>query len=194
MNERIGELLVKENLLTTEQLRQARDAARDGGSRLGAQITKLGYLQEAELTDFVAKQYGVPAIDLDEFEIDPAVIQLIPEEVAVKHTVLPVNRAGSTLIIATADPSNIVAIDDIKFLTGYNVEVVVAAEDAIKRAVDRYYDQNMGIDEVMLGFDDEDIDVVHDEDDVDVGELAKESEDAPVVNLYTVRESEPLNL
>jgi type IV pilus assembly protein PilB len=186
LNERIGELLVKENLLTTEQLRQARDAARDGGDRLGAQITKLGYLQETELTDFVAKQYGVPSIDLDDFEIDPAVIQLIPEEVAVKHTVLPVNRAGSTLILATADPSNIVAIDDIKFLTGYNVEVVVAADDAIKRAVDRYYDQNMGLDEVMLGFDDEDIDVVHDEDDVDVGELAKESEDAPVVKLVNL--------
>jgi type IV pilus assembly protein PilB len=186
LNERIGELLVKENLLTTEQLRQARDAARDGGGRLGAQITKLGYLQETELTDFVAKQYGVPSIDLDEFEIDPAVIQLIPEEVAIKHTVLPVNRAGSTLILATADPSNIVAIDDIKFLTGYNVEVVVAADDAIKRAVDRYYDQTSSLADVMSDFDDVDIDVVHDDEDIDVGELAKESEDAPVVKLVNL--------
>jgi type IV pilus assembly protein PilB len=186
LNERIGELLVKENLLTTEQLRQARDAARHGGSRLGAQITKLGYLQETELTDFVAKQYGVPSIDLDEFEIDPAVIQLIPEEVALKHTVLPVNRAGSTLILATADPSNIVAIDDIKFLTGYNVEVVVAADDSIKRAVDRYYDQTSSLADVMSDFDDVDIDVVHDDEDVDVGELAKESEDAPVVKLVNL--------
>jgi type IV pilus assembly protein PilB len=186
LNERIGELLVKENLLTTEQLRQARDAARHGGSRLGAQITKLGYLQETELTDFVAKQYGVPSIDLDEFEIDPAVIQLIPEEVALKHTVLPVNRAGSTLILATADPSNIVAIDDIKFLTGYNVEVVVAADDSIKRAVDRYYDQTSSLADVMSDFDDVDIDVVHDDEDVDIGELAKESEDAPVVKLVNL--------
>jgi type IV pilus assembly protein PilB len=186
LNERIGELLVKENLLTTEQLRQARDAARDGGGRLGAQITKLGYLQETELTDFVAKQYGVPSIDLDEFEIDPAVIQLIPEEVAIKHTVLPVNRAGSTLILATADPSNIVAIDDIKFLTGYNVEVVVAADDSIKRAVDRYYDQTSSLADVMSDFDDVDIDVVHDDEDIDVGELAKESEDAPVVKLVNL--------
>jgi type IV pilus assembly protein PilB len=186
LNERIGELLVRENLLTTEQLRQARDAARDDGGRLGAQITKLGYLQETELTDFVAKQYGVPSIDLDEFEIDPAVIQLIPEEVAIKHTVLPVNRAGSTLILATADPSNIVAIDDIKFLTGYNVEVVVAADDAIKRAVDRYYDQTSSLADVMSDFDDVDIDVVHDDDDVDIGELAKESEDAPVVKLVNL--------
>ena len=134
MNERIGELLVKENLLTAEQLREAanRGAAAKGG-RLGAQITQLGFLEESELTDFVAKQYGVPSINLDEFEIDPAVIQLVPEEVAQKHNVVPVNRAGSTLILATSDPSNIFALDDIKFLTGYNIQPVVAAEEAIKR-------------------------------------------------------------
>ena len=186
MNERIGELLVKENLLTSEQLRKARDEARHKGARLGAQITQLGYLQESELTDFVAKQYGVPSVSLDEFEIDPAVIKLIPEEVALKHTVIPVNRAGSTLILATADPSNIFAIDDIKFLTGYNVEVVVAAEDAIKRAIDRYYEQTTSLAEVMGDFDDSGIEVVDDNDDVDVGELAKESEDAPVVKLVNL--------
>jgi type IV pilus assembly protein PilB len=186
VNERIGELLVKENLLTSEQLRKARDEARHKGARLGAQITQLGYLQESELTDFVAKQYGVPSVSLDEFEIDPAVIKLIPEEVALKHTVIPVNRAGSTLILATADPSNIFAIDDIKFLTGYNVEVVVAAEDAIKRAIDRYYEQTTSLAEVMGDFDDSGIEVVDDNDDVDVGELAKESEDAPVVKLVNL--------
>ena len=125
--QKIGELLVKENLLSQEQLAKARDEARRSGQRLGAQISKLGYLQENELNDFVAKQYGVPSIDLEEFEIEPAVIKLIPEDVAIKHQVLPVNRAGSTLIIATSDPSNIFAIDDIKFLTGYNVEVVVVS-------------------------------------------------------------------
>lgn len=186
MNERIGELLVRENLLTTEQLRKARDEARTGGGRLGAQITKLGFLQESELSDFVAKQYGVPGIDLDEFEIDPAVVQLIPEDVALKHTIMPVNRAGSTLVIATADPSNIFAIDDIKFLTGYNVEVVVAAEEQIKRAVDRYYDKSSSLDDVMADFDDSDLEVIQDDDDVDVGELAKESEDAPVVKLVNL--------
>jgi len=186
LNERIGELLVKESLLTTEQLRQARDAARHSGDRLGAQITKLGYLQETELTDFVAKQYGVPSIELEQFEVDPAVIQLIPEEVALKHLVLPVNRAGSTLILATADPSNIVAIDDIKFLTGYNVEVVVAGEDAIRRAIDRYYGQTTSLADVMSDFDDVDIDVIHDAEDVDVSALAKESEDAPVVKLVNL--------
>jgi type IV pilus assembly protein PilB len=186
VNERIGELLVKENLLSAEQLRRAREASRAQGSRLGAQITKLGYLDETELTDFVAKQYGVPSIDLDDFEIEPAVIQLIPEEVALKHTVIPVNRAGSTLILATADPSNIFAIDDIKFLTGYNIQPVVAGEDAIRRAIDRYYDKTSSLEDVMGDFDDSDIDLVQGQDDIDIGELAKASEDAPVVKLVNL--------
>jgi type IV pilus assembly protein PilB len=186
LNERIGELLVKQNLLTTEQLRKAREEAKSHGQRLGAQITKLGFLQENQLSEFVAKQYGVPDINLDEFDIDPAVIQLIPEEVAQKHTVIPVNRAGSTLILATADPSNIFAIDDIKFLTGYNVEVVVAAEEQIKRAIDRYYDKATALDDIMGDFDDSDMEVITDSDDVDISALAKESEDAPVVKLVNL--------
>jgi type IV pilus assembly protein PilB len=186
VNDRIGELLVKQSLLTAEQLRQARDEARTKGERLGSQITKLGFLDEAELTDFVAKQYGVPSIELDEFEIDPAVIQLIPEEVANKHTVVPVNRAGSTLILATSDPSNIFALDDIKFLTGYNIQPVVAAEDAIRRAIDKHYDQATSLEDVIGDFDDSDIDLVTDADDVDIGELAKASEDAPVVKLVNL--------
>jgi type IV pilus assembly protein PilB len=186
VNEQIGELLVKENLLTAEQLRKARDDARAQGSRLGAQITKLGFLDENDLTDFVAKQYGVPSIDLEEFEIEQAVIQLIPEDVATKHTVIPVNRAGSTLILATSDPSNIFALDDIKFLTGYNIQPVVAAEDAIRRAIDKYYDQSTSLEDVMGDFDDSDIDLVHDADDVDINELAKASEDAPVVKLVNL--------
>ena len=186
MNERIGELLVKENLLTAEQLKEARSEARAQGARLGAQITQLGYLDESELTDFVAKQYGVPSINLEEFEIDRAVIELIPEEVATKHNVIPVNRAGSTLILATADPSNIFALDDIKFLTGYNIQPVVAAEDAIRRTIDTYYDQTSSLEDVMGDFDDSDIDIIQDVDDVDADELAKASEDAPVVKLVNL--------
>jgi type IV pilus assembly protein PilB len=186
VNEKIGELLVKQNLLSSDQLRSARDEARNRGERVGAQITKLGYLQEAELTDFVAKQYGVPSVNLDEFEIDPAIIKLIPEDVALKHNVIAVNRAGSTLVLATADPSNIFAIDDIKFLTGYNIEVVVASEEAIKRAVDRYYDQATALDDVMGDFDDSDMELVQEDDEVDVNELAKASEDAPVVKLVNL--------
>jgi len=186
LNERIGELLVKQNLLSSEQLREASKEASARGVRLGAQITKLGYLEESELTEFVASQYGVPSIDLDSFDIDPDVIQLIPEEVAMKHNVVPVNRAGSTLILSTADPSNIFALDDIKFLTGYNIQAVVASEEAIARAIEKYYDQADALDDVMAGFDDSDIDVVHDEDDPDLAGLNREAEDAPVVKLVNL--------
>jgi type IV pilus assembly protein PilB len=186
VNERIGELLVKQNLLTASQLQEARDASRTKGRRLGAQITELGFLDEADLSDFVAKQYGVPSINIDEFEIEPAVIRLIPEEVATKHTVIPVNRAGSTLILATADPSNIYALDDIKFLTGYNIQAVVASEEAIHRAIDKYYDQSTSLEDVMGDFDDSDIDLIQESDDVDVADLARASEDAPVVKLVNL--------
>jgi len=186
VNERIGELLVQKNLLTPDQLKRAKEEARQKGERVGNQITKLGYLEEAELTDFVATQYGVPSIDLSDFEVDPEVIRLIPEEVALKHNVLPVNRAGSTLVLATADPSNIFAIDDIKFLTGYNVEVVVTAEEAIKEAIDSYYDKSSSFADVMSDLDVEDLELVQDEEDVDVSELARESEDAPVVKLVNL--------
>jgi type IV pilus assembly protein PilB len=186
VNERIGELLVKENLLTKEQLRDARTSAKGSGNRLGAEITKMGLLDESELADFVAKQYGVPSINLDEFEIDRAVIDLVPEEVAIKHNVIPVNRAGSTLILATSDPSNIFALDDIKFLTGYNIQAVVASEEAIRRAVDRYYDKTSSLEDVMGDFDDSDIDLIQDSEEIDAAELAKASEDAPVVKLVNL--------
>ncbi len=186
VNERIGELLVKQNMLTADQLRQARDETRTKGGRLGAQITELGFLDEADLTDFVAKQYGVPSINIDEFEIESAVIQLIPEDVATKHTVIPVNRAGSTLILATSDPSNIYALDDIKFLTGYNIQAVVASEEAIRRAIDKYYDQSTSLEDVMGDFDDSDIDLVQGEDELDTADLARASEDAPVVKLVNL--------
>jgi len=186
VNERIGELLVKENLLSTEQLQKARAEAASKGERLGAQITKLGFLEENELTDFVAKQYGVPSISLSDFDIDPEVIELIPEEVALKHTVVPVNRAGSTLILATPDPSNIFALDDIKFLTGYNIQPVVASEESIRATIEAHYEQADVLEDVMAGFDDEGIDVVSDEDEFNATEAGKEAEDAPVVKLVNL--------
>ena len=186
MNDRIGELLVQKNLLSVEQLERAQQESKSSGSRLGLQLTKLGFIDEDQLADFVSQQYGVPCIDLEEFEIEDSVIRLIPEDVALKHLILPVNRAGSTLIIATADPSNIFAIDDVKFLTGYDVEVVVAAEQALTRAIDKYYDQSSSLDDVMSGFDDEDFEVVSDEGDVDLADLEKATEDAPVVKLVNL--------
>jgi type IV pilus assembly protein PilB len=186
LNERIGQLLVKENLLSADQLSKARDEAAVKGQRLGAQITQLGFLDESELTDFVAKQYGVPSMDLDEIEIDPEVAELIPQEVVEKHNVMPINRAGSTLILATADPSNIFALDDIKFLTGYNIQPVVASEEAIRRCIETYYGQDDLLDQVMAGFDDAGIDFVTEEDDFDPTLATNEAEDAPVVKLVNL--------
>ena len=188
LNDRIGELLVKENLLSSEQLLKARAEAASKGKRLGAQITALGFLDENELTEFVAKQYGVPSINLADFNIEPEVLALIPEDVARKHSVVPVNRAGSTLILATADPSNIFALDDIKFLTGYNIQPVVASEDQIRNAIETYYaepEEDL-LDEVMADFDDEGIDFVSGEDEDDSGALVRDAEEAPVVKLVNL--------
>jgi len=186
LNERIGQLLVKEKLLSADQLSKARDEAAVKGQRLGAQITQLGFLDEGELTDFVAKQYGVPSMDLDETEIDPEVALLIPHEVVQKHNVMPVSRAGSTLILATADPSNIFALDDIKFLTGYNIQPVVASEEAIRRSIESNYEQDDLLNQVMAGFDDAGIDFVTEEDDFDPTLATNEAEDAPVVKLVNL--------
>ncbi len=186
MNDRIGELLVQKSLLSEEQLHRAKQEAETTGTRVGYQMTKLGFIEEAELAEAVSNQYGVPMITLDDFAVDSEVIALVPEDVAVKHTILPVNRAGSTLIIATSDPSNIFAMDDVKFLTGYNVEVVVAAEESIRRAIDKYYDSSSSLDEVMMGFDDDEFEVVAGQDSVDLEELAQATEDAPVVKLVNL--------
>ena len=183
---RLGELLVREKLITPLQLQQAVEGQHDSGGRLGYQLTKLGFIEENELTSFLSRQYGVPSIDLAEFDIEGDIIKLIPKEVVLKHQVIPVNRTGSTLIAAMADPSNIFAIDDIKFLTGYNVEVVVASEQAIAEAVERYYTSNVTFDDVMVDFEaDEDIDVVDMDADEDINELdlEKSAGDAPVVKL-----------
>lgn len=139
MSSRLGELLVKANLITPEQLQKALSDQKAGGGRLGFNLTKLGFINEEGLTTFLSKQYNVPAINLSEFEIDPSVIKLIPLDVAKKYMVIPVNRAGSTVILAMSDPSNIFALDDIKFMTGYNVEPVVAAEGSIIDSIKRYY-------------------------------------------------------
>jgi type IV pilus assembly protein PilB len=184
LSDRIGELLVQKSLLSVADFERAKAEAKTTGTRVGLALTQLGLIDEGQLADAVSQSYGVASINLDEFEIDAEVVSLIPQEVAEKHTIMPVNRAGSTLIIATADPSNIFAIDDVKFLTGYNVEVVVSAEQAIRRAIERYYDTGASLEAVMEGFDDEDLEVVADGDGQDVDVAA--AEDAPVVKLVNL--------
>ena len=186
MADRIGEILVRESIISVDQLRQAQSDQRASGKRLAYSLAKLGILGEKELTDFLAKQYGVPSISLSEFEIDPEVIQLVPKEVAQKHTVLPVQRAGSTLIVAMSDPSNIYAIDDLKFLTGLKIEPVVTTDAAIEDAIVRYYEQPADLasyDDVLGDLDLGDIDFSEDKDDFNVLDSQQEAEQAPVVKL-----------
>ncbi|MFA5072365.1 MAG: type IV-A pilus assembly ATPase PilB [Nitrospirota bacterium] len=136
---RLGSMLVSSGLITDAQLKKALESQRNEGGRLGSILVKLGFVQEDKLMTFLSKQYGVPYVDLNKFEINPAVIKHIPSEVAQKYRIMPINRAGSTITIAMVDPSNIFAIDDIKFMTGYNVEAVVATEGAIIDAIKKYY-------------------------------------------------------
>jgi type IV pilus assembly protein PilB len=185
-NNRLGELLVRNKLIDEKQLAKALDEQKASGGRLGASLVKLGFIKEEELAAFLSRQYGVPSINLGEFEIDPNVIKLISNEVATKYQLVPVNRAGATLIVAMADPSNIFAIDDIKFMTGYNVEIVVASEAGIKAAIDKYYDQSASFDDVMGNLEDIDVEVMDDDEQIDLGSLEKATEDAPVVKLVNL--------
>jgi len=182
---RLGELLIRENLISSRDLDDAQKDASQTGGRLGYSLTKLGYIAESELTNFLSKQYGVPSINLSEFEIDEDVINAVPKEVAHRHRCIPINRAGASLIVAMSDPSNIYAIDDLKFITGYNIEVVVASEAAIEEAFQRYYER-VSYEEVMEGFDEEDIDFSEDSEDVNVVDLEKASGEAPVVRLVNM--------
>ncbi|OGU12883.1 MAG: type IV-A pilus assembly ATPase PilB [Geobacteraceae bacterium GWC2_58_44] len=186
---RLGELLVGNNLISKEQLKQAlaEQKAAGGQLRLGSILVRDSLISEADLTSFLSKQYGVPTINLADYDVEPSVIKIIPAEVAHKYQIVPVNRAGSTLIIAMSDPSNIFAIDDIKFMTGYNVEVVVVAESSIKGAIDKLYDQSASLADVMNDLDSmEEFEVMGEEDDVDLSSLERATEDAPVVKLVNL--------
>lgn len=185
---RLGELLVRSNLITKEQLMKALEEQKNSGGqlRLGTVLIRDGYIKESELTAFLSKQYSVPSINLADFDIDPAVVKLLPGDVVQKYQAIPVNRAGSTLILAMSDPSNIFAIDDIKFMTGYNVEVVVASDSGIKSAIDKFYDQSASLADMMSDLDMEDMEVVADHEEVDVTSLERATEDAPVVKLVNM--------
>ena len=184
-SDRIGELLVRQKLISLQQLRKAQETQRKEGTSLGYALAKMGFISDDQITDFLSQQYKVQAVDLKEYEIDPEVIKLITQEMCERHKIIPVSRAGSSLIVAMADPTNLHAIDDIKFTTGYNVEPVVSSEASITEAIERYYSQetNISYDEIMEGFDEEEIDFAEDELDSDSIDLEKLSADAPVIRL-----------
>ena len=129
MSERLGELLVRRNIITPEQLKKAFEEQKSNGSRLESTLVKLGYIKEDELLSFLSAQYRVPSIKLSKVEVNPGVLKLIPASIAKKHFIIPTNRMGAKLTLAMVDPSNILVIDEVrKFVAGFRVEPVVASE------------------------------------------------------------------
>lgn len=145
MSAKLGEILVRENLISPQNLREALDYQREHGGRLGFNLVKLGLVSDDMITAVLSRQYGIPSVNLDLFNIDPGVLRLIPQEVAQKHSVLPLSRVGATLTLAMVDPTNVFAMDDVKFMTGLNVEPVVVAEGSIQQAIAKYYSSSREI-------------------------------------------------
>ncbi|HEX5701844.1 MAG TPA: type IV-A pilus assembly ATPase PilB [Pyrinomonadaceae bacterium] len=212
MSAKLGEILVRENLISPQHLRQALDYQREHGGRLGFNLVKLGLVSDDTITAILSRQYGIPSVNLELFDIDDSVLRLIPQEVAQKYSVLPLSRVGATLTLAMVDPTNVFAMDDIKFMTGLNVEPVVVAEASVQQAISKYYSTTREIElasvtaEVLPngnGFSDsdlvsldtldfdhssvaEEVEVFEDNEEIDISSLARMSEDAPVVRLVNV--------
>ncbi len=202
---RIGELLLKEERITALQLQEALDRQKEHGGKLGFNLAQLGFVEDDEIASVLSKQYGVPSINLTQFDIDASVIQLVPAATAQKYEIVPVSRDGATLTIAMSDPTNVFAVDDIKFMTGYQVEPVVAAQTALVAAIERYYASDNGSsdgtisDDVELEsqlalasqaleelpvVDDDDLEVLEEAE--EVATLERQGGEAPVVRLVNV--------
>ena len=196
---RIGEMLIKQRLITTQQLQEAVSQQKVNGGKVGPILIGLGYVKDEDLTALLSRQYGVPSINLSQFEIDVRVARIIPSETARKYQVIPVSRSGATLTIAMTDPTDVFAVDDIKFLTGYNVETVVASETAVLAALDKYYHgvltgngsggsaleiatrELSGMSRIH-----EALEILEDSEELDVVTLERQSGEAPVVRMVNV--------
>src|ERR1700732_4699483 len=150
MSAKLGEILVRKNQISPQHLREPLDYQREHGGRLGYNLAKLGLVSDDMITAVLSRQYGIPSVNLDLFQIDDSVLRLIPEEVAQKYLVLPLSRVGATLTLAMVDPTNVFAMDDIKFMTGLNVEPVVVAEASVQEAIARYYGNSREIELAAL--------------------------------------------
>ena len=153
MSAKLGEILVRENLISAQHLREALDYQREHGGRLGYNLVKLGLVTDDMITAVLSRQYGIPSVNLDLFQIDESVLRLIPQEVAQKYSVIPLSRVGATLTLAMVDPTNVFAMDDIKFMTGLNVEPVVVAEVSIQQAIAKYYGTSREIELAAISVD-----------------------------------------
>jgi type IV pilus assembly protein PilB len=193
MSGKLGEILLKENLITADQLKQALDHQKANGGRLGNSLVKLGFLNDDEVTAVLSRQYGVPSINLAYFEVDPNVTRLIPMDTASKYQVLPLSRVGSSLTLAMVDPTNVFAMDDIKFMTGFNIEPVVASEAAILEAIKKHYgsveeqERKKELEEIVSFIDEGQAESVELEADdgttLNLEQLEKAAEEAPVIKL-----------
>ena len=198
---RIGEMLVSAGLINDQQLKEVLGKQKEEGGKVGSLLVKYGYVEEEDLTSHLSQQYGVPAINLPNFEIDETIFKLIPAETARKYELIPINRTGATLTIAMVDPTNVFAMDDIKFMTGYNVEPVIASEVAILEAIENYYQSTSAI-ELKRVMDDltaqsavDDMEVLDTDEDDDTAISADDldaAEDAPVIKLVNLIFSDAL--
>ncbi len=191
MANRFGDILVKTGKVNPLQLQEALALQKEQGGRVGSLLVKLGHLSEYDLVEALAQHFGVPAIGLDGIEIDEVVIKIVPADIARKYTILPVSKAGATITLAMIDPTNVFAMDDVKFMTGYRVEPVVASETSLRNAIDRYYGSTHSIElkKVMEDLSEEtetDLEVLEEEQELDLGALEEESEQAPVVKLVNI--------
>jgi type IV pilus assembly protein PilB len=191
MSARLGEILVKEKLITQDQLKQALEFQKQHSGRLGTALVKMGLVTDDEVTAVLSRQYGVPSINLKFYEVDPAVIKLIPQETAVRYQIVPLSRVGSTLTIAMTDPTNVFAMDDIKFMTGFNVEPVVASESAITEAIHKFYGEVQAVqelDKVMkdLAGEEADLELAAEESEMDLASLERAAEEAPIIKLVNL--------
>jgi len=192
MSQRLGDLLVKEKVITQEQLEQATKLQKESHTRLASALVKLGFLSDEDVTNFLSRQYGVPAINLSYFEIDPAVVKLIPYETAKRYQILPLSRVGASLTIAMVDPTNVFAMDDIKFMTGFNIEPVVASESSIIEGIDKAYgtSKEEELEQVMQSMNDigdgADVELQAEEHELELKELEKAADEAPIVKLVNL--------
>ncbi len=201
MSAQIGQLLVKENLITADQLEEAQEHQKEHGGRLDSVLVSLGFVRDDDVATILSKKYGVPSINLSYFEIDYESIKLIPSDVAQKYLVVPLSRVGSTLTVATADPTNVFAMDDIKFMTGFNVEPVVASEASILEAIEKYYgtEHSIELKKVYDEISDSDKELVEldletasEDEEVSADELQRSSEEAPIIKLVNLILSDSL--
>src|SRR6201987_4966623 len=191
MSQRLGDLLVKEKIITPEQLEQAVKTQKEGNIRLGAALVKLGFLTDEDVTNFLSRQYGVPAINLSYFEIDPSVVKLIPFETAKRYQILPLSRVGASLTIAMVDPTNVFVMDDIKFMTGFNIEPVGASESSILAGIEKAYGSRKEEDleavmQSMSEMGESDVELQSEQQEMELSELEKAADEAPVVKLVNV--------